>query len=419
MRSRFTPLNAAFVTLVGWTLFLGVLTARAELLLVSVPLLVALAAARMTAASGGYTLAHEVSAERVFEGDAVTVTVTVIGRTRVALLELLEPLPPLVHAHGRRNHAFFSLGAGEEIRWAYEVRAASRQRMVLGTVHARVWDRSGLCVREAAHRHSKTVAVYPRTAPLRRLPHPRMTQPFVGNYVSPALGEGIEPGEVRPFAPGDRIRRVNWRATLRRGELYVTERHRERNADVVLMLDTLIAVGPPGDTTLDAATRAAASLALAYLARKDRVGFIDYGGLLRWVKPGAGRAHAVRLLDTLLEASVIFTYMTKDLDLVPPRVLPPQALVIALSSLLDRRFVKAATDLAARRFDLVILAVSPLWAARAAMPGPRARAVVAAAKCPRVARGAFSRSRLRFCLPNALSICISALSGRLTNIHST
>jgi uncharacterized protein (DUF58 family) len=193
-----------------------------------------------------------------------------------------------------------------------------------------------------------------------------MTQPYVGNYVASALGEGIEPGDVRPFVPGDRVRQVNWRATLRRGALYVTERHRERNADVVLMLDTLAAVGPPGETTLDEAVRAAASLASAYLARKDRVGLIEYGGLVRWERPGSGRPHAVRLLDALLDVDVIFTYVAKDLDLVPRRVLPPQALVVALSPLLDGRFLKAVTDLAARRFDVIVLAISPLQAARAA-----------------------------------------------------
>jgi len=52
---------------------------------------------------------------------------------------------------------------------------------------------------------------------------------------------------------------------------------------------------------------------------------------------------------------------------VPPRILPPQALVVALSPLLDRRFVRAATDLAARGFDLLVIAVSPVPAARAAM----------------------------------------------------
>jgi uncharacterized protein (DUF58 family) len=209
--------------------------------------------------------------------------------------------------------------------------------------------------------------VYPGVEPLRRLPAPRRTQTFVGNYVSRALGDGIEPGDIRPFAPGDRIRQVNWRATLRRGGLYVTERHPERNADVVLVLDTLAAVGAAGATTLDASVRAAAALASAYLARKDRVGLIEYGGMLRWTAPGSGRPHAERLLDTLVDASVLFTYVVKDLDLIPPRVLPPHALVIAVTALLDRRFVGALTDLAARGVDLRVLVVSPIPAARAVM----------------------------------------------------
>ena len=71
---------------------------------------------------------------------------------------------------------------------------------------------------------------------------------------------------------------MNWRASLRLGQLYVTQRHRERNADVVLMLDTLAEVGAPPQTTLDLGVRAAASLATAYLARKDRVGLVPTAG---------------------------------------------------------------------------------------------------------------------------------------------
>jgi uncharacterized protein (DUF58 family) len=186
----------------------------------------------------------------------------------------------------------------------------------------------------------------------------------MGDYVSPAQGEGIEPGDIRPFAPGDQIRHVNWRATLKLRTLHVTRHHPERNTDVVLLLDTLSDVGRDGETVVDIAARGAAALATAYIARKDRVGLIEYGGQPRWVRPGAGRAHLERLLDTLLSASVVFTYVNRDLDLVPPRILPPQALVVALSPLLDRRFVRAASDLAARGFDLVVVAVSPVAAAR-------------------------------------------------------
>jgi uncharacterized protein (DUF58 family) len=365
MTARVTQLNLAFATVIGWLLFLGVVSGRDELVLAAVPLVVALVASRLTSTAAGYSIVHHVPAERVFEGDPIRVTVTVRARTPLPLLEVLEPLPPLAPVGDGCNRWMTALGSGDEIAWSYEIRPVSRQRLRLGVVHVRAWDCCGLRVVEAEHHDPKTVSVYPGTLALRHLPRPRMTQPYVGNYVAPVLGEGIEPGDVRPFVAGDRVRQVNWRATLRRGALYVTERHRERNADVVLMLDTLAVVGPPGGTTLDAAVRAAASLASAYLARKDRVGLIEYGGLVRWERPGTGRPHGVRVLDALLEADVVFTYVAKDLELVPPRVLSPQALVIALSPLLDGRFLKAVADLAARRFDVVILAVSPLPAARA------------------------------------------------------
>jgi uncharacterized protein (DUF58 family) len=259
----------------------------------------------------------------------------------------------------------FSLRRGQTVRWTYEVRCGLRGLRELGTVVVRVRDRWGLSTWERHHVERKPVRVYPRVAPLRSLPRPVHTQTSIGDYVSPALGEGIEPGDIRQFAPGDRVKQVNWRASLRLGTLYVTQHHRERNADVVIMLDTLAEVGRAPDTTLDLGVRAAASLATAYLARKDRVGLINYGGLIHWVRPGSGRVQYERLADALSRAGVVFTYVAKDLAMVPPRVLPPQALVIAVTSLLDRRFTRAALDLAARGFDLVTLVVSPVEVTRA------------------------------------------------------
>src|SRR5206468_2453145 len=166
--------------------------------------------------------------------------------------------------------------------------------------------------------------------------------------LAPSVGEGLEPGDIRAFVPGDRIRHVNWRASLRFRTLFVTRYHQERNADIVLMLDSLSEAGTPPATTLDASIRAAAALATSYLARKDRVGLIEYCGPFRWVRPDSGRAHHERLLEALLRADVMFSYVTQEVALVPRRVLPPQALVIAISPLLDARFEKALVDLAAR-----------------------------------------------------------------------
>ena len=45
-------------------------------------------------------------------------------------------------------------------------------------------------------------------------------------------------------------------------------------------------------STLDDAIRAAAALATRYLERRDRVGLVSFGGVLRWLRPGWGRLNA-------------------------------------------------------------------------------------------------------------------------------
>lgn len=372
MTGQVTPLALSVLAVASWALVLGVVTARPELFVAALPLVIVLGTLARRASGPEYRLTHEVSASRVVEGERVTATVTVTAGSAISLMEVLEVLPDGTDLASGRHRAMTALSPGQTARWSYEVRCRGRGRRPLGAVHVRVRDRWGLRAWERSYAAGTLVRVYPRAGPLRSLPRPRRTRPSVGDHVSPALGEGIEPGDIRPFAPGDRVRQVNWRASLRLGALHVTQHHRERNADVVVMLDTLAEVGPPGDTTLDLSARAALSLAAAYLARKDRVGLIEYGGLIHWTRPETGRAQFERLADALLGARVVFTYVAKDLALVPPRVLSPRALVIALTPLLDARFATAAVDLAGRGFDVVIIVVSPEAVTRAALPPSRA-----------------------------------------------
>ena len=55
---------------------------------------------------------------------------------------------------------------------------------------------------------------------------PSETQVFSGNHVARQKAEGIEFADIRQFVAGDRVRHVNWRATARRGELWVNEASR-------------------------------------------------------------------------------------------------------------------------------------------------------------------------------------------------
>jgi uncharacterized protein (DUF58 family) len=67
-----------------------------------------------------------------------------------------------------------------------------------------------------------------------------------------------------------------------------------------------------------------------------------------------------RVLDSLLDAEIYLSYAWKEIDHLPVRALPPDALVLALSPLLDERAVRALLDLRARGFDLTVIEISPV-----------------------------------------------------------
>jgi uncharacterized protein (DUF58 family) len=120
-------------------------------------------------------------------------------------------------------------------------------------------------------------------------------------------------------------KRVNWRATASR-RVWVNESHPERNTDVILFVDSFAEARGQDASTLDLAVRATAALADAYIGRRDRVGLISFGGILRWLEPGMGMVQLYRIVDALLDTQIILSYYWTGIDVIPRRTLPPSAL---------------------------------------------------------------------------------------------
>jgi len=74
------------------------------------------------------------------------------------------------------------------------------------------------------------------------------------------------------------------------------------------------------------------------------------------------------ILERLAEARVSFTYVAKDITLIPKRILPPEALIVAFTPLIDERFLKALYNLVARHFDLIVVNLSPTDVMRRVLP---------------------------------------------------
>jgi uncharacterized protein (DUF58 family) len=203
------------------------------------------------------------------------------------------------------------------------------------------------------------VLVLPGTRPLRELPLPFRLQGLTGAHGSRRPGEGGDLHDVKLFAAGDRLRRIDWRVTARRAgqtggrvtDLYVRRDFATADATVVLVVDSRDEVGPDvstwGDwrglrpdeaTSLDVAREAAASLARHYLAGGDRVGLDDLGKQRRPVPPAGGSQHLRRLMHRL---AVLAPDGAPAPHLRAPQV-PSGSLVIVFSTFLDEEAARMA-----------------------------------------------------------------------------
>jgi uncharacterized protein (DUF58 family) len=359
MIRRATPRLQAYIVLGAGGLLAGAAFGRPEPAILVAPLLLAALAGILFAEDPGLRIDVTAPSDRLLEGDDVRLDIRLQASRRVPWLEVALVLPPdLIAADGIRARGL-QLEPG--VPRAYSVLLRGRRwgnHRIQGVV-ARARDRLGFFAFEARIDPGLVLRVFPRPESIRRLIQPAETQASFGNQTSRRAGDGIEFSGVRPYSPGDRIRSVNWRLSSRRTELHVNELHPESSTDVVILLDTFTDLAAEDQSSLASAVRAVTGIANHYLRRRDRVGLIAFGASIRWLTPATGLLQAYRIVDTLLDATATVSVSWKGIDLIPPGSLPPKALVVALSPLVDERMIDALFNLRARGFDVAVIEVRP------------------------------------------------------------
>jgi len=361
-----SPRLSAYAAIAASGLIAGLALGRVEPVALAAPFLLALVAA-VAGREPRVSVRLTVDRERVLEGDEVAASLELSPARSVDRFDLLLHLPPELSVDGGTARALHLRGR-ETRALELKLRCERWGAFAVGPVLFRTRDVLGLRSWEGQAGEVQRLRVYPAEETLRSLVPPLETRASVGNQVSRVRGEGIEFADLREWQPGDRVRRVNWRATALRGTLWVNEQYPERNTDVVLFLDTFAEARAEGRSTNDRAVRAAATLARGYLQRKDRVGLVGFGGVLSWLVPELGTRQLYAIVDTLLTSDIVHSYATRGVDVLPPRTLPPKALVLALTPLLDERTAGALLDLRARGYDLVVVEVSPVELVEQAAP---------------------------------------------------
>ncbi len=213
----------------------------------------------------------------------------------------------------------------------------------------------------ALHGHTLTTLPVPgRFDTKAPAPHPIG---LVGTHPSRRVGGGTELAGIRPFQPGDRLRRLHWPVSLRTGTLHVTSTLAEEDSSILLVVDAGVSVGGGGGLdepagSLDVAVRAAGAVAEHYLHRGDRVGLRVLGSTERnAVHTSTGRRHLLRILDTLAR---IVPGERRSAD--PSRIhfgVSGGTVVIMLSPMLSDQAVTATLTLARQGLSVIVVDTLP------------------------------------------------------------
>lgn len=352
LRWRAAPLTRAIATCTGVAIAGALLTGRWELIAFAAPLLGVLCSLAFQRQVPMVDVDGQPGMQRCFESEGVQVSVGVrVDDGSAAILMCSAPGMDLEVVSGTGGSGSGQIVAVQAERWGrYPIRATvrvlGRGGLLEGTGTAVAAE---VCVFPVAPPQSTAI---PRTDLLDRL----------GTHLTRHIGPGVEYADIRPYVPGDQLRTVNWSVSARRGALHITERLTDRAADVVVLFDTYPQPPGPAAAATERTARGAAQVVQSALRFGDRAGLVALGGrTTRWLGPDIGQRQFYRILDTMLGASDNFENATGTL--APRPAVPPGAIVIAFSTMLDTEFALALIDLRKRGHAVVavdVLEGSPL-----------------------------------------------------------
>ncbi|OBB09432.1 ATPase [Mycobacteriaceae bacterium 1482268.1] len=346
LRWRASPLARAIATCAGVVLVAAVIGSRWQLIAFVAPLLGVLISIGWQRSVPKVYVHAEPALQRCFEGE----------QTQLSVWATAEPADVAVAVvvsgvAGMRIEATDAEPVGRQTitveadRWGrYPIRASvdvvAPGGLLSGTATV---DAADVFVFPLAPPQSTAI---PKTELLDRL----------GTHLTRHIGPGVEYADIRPYVPGDHMRTVNWPVSARRGSLHITQRLTDRAADVVVLIDMY--AQPPGPATeaTERALRGAVQVVQSALRSGDRAGLVALGGgRPRWLAADIGRRQFYRVLDTLLGAGDEFESTTGTL--APGAALPPGAIVVAFSTMLDTQFALSLIDLRKRGHTVVAVDV--------------------------------------------------------------
>lgn len=188
----------------------------------------------------------------------------------------------------------------------YQLRCCERGDFVLGDTQVRSASPLKLWQCTSTLPSSQTVRVFPafsRVDQFEELVKSHQTM-LLGLRKRPRRGDGTDFHQLRDFQRDDEFRKIDWKASARRGRLVAREYQEERDQQIIFMLDCSRHMrAKDGELShFDHALNAMLLLSHIALHQGDAVGVLAFGnGSIRWQPPYKGHATLNKLINVVYD----------------------------------------------------------------------------------------------------------------------
>lgn len=300
--------------------------------------------------------------QRSFGGENVHVTLEISNSSPLAVhgLCLEDTVPESLQLETGSNTLNISLGPAERFEHSYDLSSPKRGRYMLGPIKAHYTDMMGFREYTETIPSIDQLVILPKVADLGTVElRARRVGPWPGSVPSRYLGVGTEFFELRLYAPGDELRRINWKASAKRGRLVTNEFETERVTDVLVVVDCSEGVSSKL-FTFDAEefeVELAASLCSQLLFQGNRVGLLVYGAERTWVAPSFGKRQLLRILTglALVKGGRALVPLGYAVETIAAAVLPVRSVIVFVSPLIGDEAVEVVRDVARKGYSVTCL----------------------------------------------------------------
>jgi len=217
--------------------------------------------------------------ERLSNGDENPVSITIQNRYPFSVkAEIIDELP--MQFQMRTFSITQIMKPGEEKELRYKLRPVERGEYHFGKVNVYMQSLLGLIERKFAADEEIMVPVYPSFIQMRKYQlHAEAAQTKdAGNRRLRKIGHSMEFEQVKEYVQGDDVRKLNWKATARKGSLMINSYTDEKSQQVYCVIDKGRLMKMPFNelTLLDYAINASLVMCNVALYRQDKFGLLTF-----------------------------------------------------------------------------------------------------------------------------------------------